>query len=76
MDFLKDPSGKLSEARVLEFSVIIIFMLVWAWISIKQGYMMDIDMSMVAIISVLAGKKGIQSFAEHKNNGKENNTAE
>ena len=65
-DLLKDPSGKLSTTRVLQFVITVIFMLTWSALSIERGYMVPVSGSMIAILGIFAGQKGIQSFAERK----------
>ena len=65
-DMFQDPSGKVSETRVLRFVVTVIFMVTWAVLSIERGYMVPISGSIVAIFGAISAQKGIQSFAEHK----------
>ncbi len=64
-DLLKDPSGKFSTTRTLQFAVTIIFMITWAVISVQRGYLVPVSGSMIAIFGILGGQKSLQSFAEH-----------
>lgn len=66
IQMLNNPEGKTSFMRLTSFLIVTTFLMVWAWLSIKGGVMLSIDMETVGIFLTLFGSKAIQSFAERK----------
>lgn len=63
-EILKDPAGKLSLIRVATIVYMLAVAVAWAWISIKEGYMIDLNPQVKDIMLYLLGGKTVQSFSE------------
>lgn len=66
MMILNDASGKPSTMRLLVIFVVMVYTLVWAWLSIKDQAMYEIDIEQVTLIVGLFGAKAVQAFAEQR----------
>lgn len=61
-----DSEGKTSSSRVVYIFVVMVFMIVWGYISMKSGAMVMIDPEWIGILAVFAGQKSSQAFAENR----------
>ena len=61
---LTDGTGKVSASRVTYSLSVLIVMVLWAILSWKNGYMLDIDPGLVGVIASLALGKAGTSFAD------------
>ena len=61
-----DPTGKTSISRILYAFGVVVVILLWAGLSWKNGYFIDIDPGVIGLLGTLAVGKIGTAFAEKK----------